>query len=98
MRGIDRALFQGSFILTAYAHIPRPDGKSERSLLGHHSVLSRWSVVKCANCRTHLEVIAHFPLDGLTEDAAARATFSVEVSHRGSKLPAAFKARVAVHD
>jgi len=97
VRGVDRALFQGSFILTAYANVPGADGKTEKILLGHHSALSRWSVIKCANCRTHLEVIAHFSLDGLTEDAVSRATFSVEVSHRGQGVPAGFKPRLVVH-
>ena len=45
----------------------------------------------------HLEVIAHFPLDGLTEDAVSRATFSVEVSHRGQGVLAGFKPRLVVH-
>jgi len=62
VRGLDRARFQGSFVVKAYTTFPNEKGESEVYYLGHYSVLSRWNVIKCANCLTHLEVIAHFPL------------------------------------
>ncbi len=61
VRGIDRATFQGSFLLTAHATVIGEGGKPREYYLGYHSVFSRYSVSSCANCRTHLEVIAHFP-------------------------------------
>ncbi len=84
--GIDRAHFQGSFLLTALATVQGADGKSTVRYLGHQSILSRWSVIQCANCRTHLEVIAHFPLSTMTDDEVARATFSVKISQRGAPV------------
>lgn len=79
--GMDRALFQGSFLVIAWATI---DG-AER-YLGYHAVLSRFSVTQCANCRTHLQVVAHFPLRNLTEDEVSRATFRADFQHRGETL------------
>jgi len=90
VRGIDRALFQGSFVLSAFAAFDGADGKPTKRFLGHHSVLSRWSVIQCANCRTHLEVIAHFPLSGLTDVEVSRAKFELKVQHRGQTLPTGF--------
>ncbi|WP_437592471.1 tyrosinase family protein [Sorangium sp. So ce1000] len=91
VRGIDRALFQGSFLLTAHATVTDAGGKTKEYYLGYHSVLSRYSVSNCANCRTHLEVIAHFPLKNMPEDEVDRAIFTVKVHHRGSVLPAGLK-------
>jgi tyrosinase len=65
--GIDRARFQGA------------NGKTTTRSLGHHSVLSRWSLINCANCRTHLNVIAPFPLSTLTDKEVENATFSVKI-------------------
>ncbi|AUX46382.1 pigment biosynthesis-related tyrosinase [Sorangium cellulosum] len=82
--GIDRARFQGSFVLSAFATITGANGQTTTRPLGHHSVLSRWSVIKCANCRTHLNVIAHFPLSTLTDEEVENATFSVKITQRGT--------------
>lgn len=60
--GINRAPIRGSFLVSAFAHI---DGKKQ--LLGTEAVLSRWSVQYCMNCQTHLEVKAHFGLNGLRD-------------------------------
>ncbi len=95
-RGIDRALFQGSFVLSAFATVTDAAGVPTVHFLGHHSVLSRWSVIKCANCRTHLEVIAHFSLAGLTDEQIKNATFSMRVQHRGAALPKGFKVDFSV--
>jgi tyrosinase len=91
VRGIDRALFQGSFLLTAHATVTDAGGQTKEYYLGYHSVFSRYSVSNCANCRTHLEVIAHFPLRNMPEDEVSRAVFTVKIRHRGSELPARLK-------
>jgi tyrosinase len=96
VRGIDRADFQGSFVLTAYGTVEDASGNSTVYYLGHHSVLSRWDVSKCANCRTHLEVIAHFPLTEMPSEAIDQATFTVEVQHRGKVFPEEFTYEVSV--
>lgn len=80
--GIDRAKFQGSFVVRAFATVPAPDGGTTRHYLGHHSVLSRFNVVNCANCLTHMEVIAHFPLHRLGEDEIDTADYHIEIQHR----------------
>jgi tyrosinase len=96
--GIDRALFQGSFLITAWASIEGADGPTTERYLGHHAALSRFSVIHCANCRTHLEVVAHFPLDGLTDEEVSRATFRVHITHRGDSRPAGLVTKLSVHD
>lgn len=87
LRGIDRALFQGSFVLTAIATITAPDGTTSDRIVGHHSVFSRYNVVACANCLTHLEVVAHFPLRAFTDDEVDRSRFRVQITHRAKQLP-----------
>lgn len=89
VRGIDRALFQGSFVLEADAAVTDESGTSTRHYVGHHSVLSRRNVVRCVNCLAHLEVVAHFPLDHLPAEVVDSATFKVRIQHRGSGMPAA---------
>ena len=98
VRGIDRALFQGSFVLRAYAKVKDANGEITGYYLGHYSVLSRRNVVMCANCLTHLEVIAHFPLSTVPADAVDQAEYRVEIQHRGSELPAKFSYTVEVSD
>jgi tyrosinase len=83
VRGIDRALFQGSFVLRAYATANYASGESKEYYLGHHSVLSRRNVIRCANCLTHLEVVAHFSLHPLAAEEVEHATYRVEIQHRG---------------
>ncbi|WP_019501743.1 tyrosinase family protein [Pseudanabaena sp. PCC 6802] len=98
VRGIDRALFQGSFVLRAYATVQNEKGESTEYYLGHHSVLSRRNVIRCANCLTHLEVIAHFPLGNMPAEAVERAKFRLEIQHRGAELPAKLNYTLEVND
>lgn len=62
--GLDRSRLRGSFVISAFAEI---DG--ELQPIGHEAILSRWQVEGCANCMSHLDAGADFPLP-----AAARAT------------------------
>ncbi|PZX55701.1 tyrosinase family protein [Algoriphagus chordae] len=57
---INKAPVRGSFTVSAFANL---NGKKVH--LGTEAVLSRWSVMGCANCQTHLEVKAFFPTHGL---------------------------------
>lgn len=84
VRGIDRALFEGSFVIRASATVKDAAGKSRRIPLGSHSVLSRRNVVACANCMTHQEVIAHFPLAAIPAAQQEQAEFHIAIQHRGS--------------
>jgi tyrosinase len=59
---LNRAARKGSFIIAAYAHTIDENGNPQKELLGFEAVLSRWSVVKCANCLTHLETKAFFKI------------------------------------
>lgn len=53
-------------------------------------MLSRRDVVRCANCLTHLEVVAYFPLSSLPKEARDRAEFGIVIDHRGEEsLPEA---------
>ena len=87
VRGIDRALFEGSFVIRAFARIKDDRGGIRKYYLGDHAVLSRRNVIKCANCLTHLEVIAHFPLRAIPADLVDKAEFSITIQHRGSSRP-----------
>lgn len=93
--GIDRALFQGSFVLRAYATVTGTDNKTKQYYLGHYSVFNRRDSTRCANCLTHLEVVAHFPLDRIPVDEANNAAFRVEIQHRGAGIPAVPEERMS---
>jgi len=80
---INRAPIGGSFIISAHANY-----KGEQMLLGYHSVLSRWSVMGCANCQTHLEVKAFFDLDFMEEADLQAADFRIEITGRKHSAPA----------
>jgi tyrosinase len=80
--GINRAATQGSFVLRATAWLPAADGTLEAHDLGHAAVLSRYNVVKCANCMTHTDVMTHFPLSSLTGEQIAAARFKVDMLTR----------------
>lgn len=80
--GINRAATQGSFVLRAAAWLPGADGAWDIHDLGHNAVLSRYNVIKCANCMTHTDVMTHFPLSSLTGDQIAVAKFKVEMLTR----------------
>lgn len=87
--GIDRALFKGSFVLRAYATVTGADGDVKEYYLGHHSVLNRRNSIRCANCLTHLEVVASFPLVRIPVNEVDNATFRVGIQHRRTGIPTA---------
>lgn len=95
---IDRGLFQGSFLVTAWATLAASDGSERVEFLGHHSVLSRYDVRHCANCLTHMEVVARFPLSGLSEEEVAKAKFRAEIRHRGESLPEGLQLQVSLQE
>jgi tyrosinase len=95
LTGIDRAIFEGSFVLKAYAMVTLPSGESQRYFLGHEAVLSRRNVIHCANCLTHMEVVAHFSLGHLPDDLVDKATFGVEYDHRGAEGSPTVSAKLA---
>ena len=84
VRGIDRALFEGSFVIRAFATITDDKGNASEYYLGDHPVLSRRNAIRCANCLTHLEVIAHFSLHTIPADLVDKAEYSITIQHRGS--------------
>jgi tyrosinase len=49
--GINRALVRGSFLVSVFGNV---NGRQVH--LGTEAVLSRWNVLYCANCQTHLDV------------------------------------------
>lgn len=79
--GINRAAIRGSFLISAFATI---DGK--RQHLGTEAVLSRWNVMGCANCQTHLQAGAEFSLRPLNTLTAMPADIQVEVRTRDGLL------------
>jgi tyrosinase len=76
---INRGNIFGSFVLTAYATV---DGKEH--YIGHHSVLSRWNVLGCENCRAHLKTEAYFNLDKINPDLS---NFRIEIIGREEAQP-----------
>ena len=79
--GIDRALFQGSFVVKAYATVPGADADI---YLGHESILSRGNVGHSANPLPRQEVVVHFLLSSVRADAINDQTeFRLEFVHRG---------------
>ena len=84
VRRIDRGLFEGSFVIRAFATITDDQGQATEYYLGDYAVLSRRNAIRCANCLTHLEVIAHFSLHNIPEDLVDKATYSITIQHRGS--------------
>ena len=84
--GINRARYRGSFLVSVFGNV---DGS--RVHLGTEAILSRWNVLNCANCQTHLEVQAFFGVPpagtGLmaaaTEEALGEnSSYGVEIRHR----------------
>jgi tyrosinase len=92
---INKAPLRGSFIIVATTQ-----KGGERQVIGYKSVLNRWDSGFCANCQTHQEVKAAFPLttlnqnllnglnglNDLTED-----DFSIEIIMRDHNAPQAAK-------
>lgn len=96
VRGMNRGHFRGSFVVTALADMKNSDGTVDHKYLGHQSVLSRWNIEGCANCQTHLDVVARFPLTMMTDAEVAASTFSAEITHRDVEMPEAVNLRVSV--
>ncbi|MFB6456171.1 tyrosinase family protein [Chitinophaga sp. Hz27] len=59
---VNRGNIFGSFVIRAFANY---EGKEY--YIGHHSVLSRWNVLGCANCRASINTEAHFNLGELAD-------------------------------
>ena len=78
--GVDRGRIRGSFLITAIA-----DVEGEEQVIGTEAVLSRWHVEGCANCQTHLQAGATFPLHGLGKEIDESA-LHVEVRTRDGLL------------
>lgn len=75
--GISRAPINGSFIIEVYANI---DGK--KVLVGYDSILSRWNVMRCVNCQTHLEVKSSFSLRSFKSADVDNAKMEVRIRKR----------------
>lgn len=84
--GVNRTAVQGSFIISAYALLPKAGGGTDRRELGHSAVLSRYNIARCANCLTHVDIMAHFPLHGLQPDELEQADFHVELHTRAGSV------------
>ncbi len=82
--GIDRSLFQGSFVIRAFATVNDDKSGPKAYYLGHYSVLNRRNAINCANCLNHLEVIAHFPLINVPVEERDKAEFKIAIQHRGT--------------
>ena len=80
--GINRSLLRGSFVLDAFLNTG-----GQRYFLGSHSVLSRWNVLNCNNCQSHLGVVAFFDLSEFTDSEIDSGEFDVKIRHRGDSLP-----------
>lgn len=91
---LNRAARKGSFIIAAYGNVTDKDGNTTQELLGFEAVLSRWSVMKCANCLTHLETKAFIkipnkhPLNLLSKSEAANA-ITISIIDRNGPVEAA---------
>jgi tyrosinase len=88
--GINRGRIAGSFVIAAHAEID-----SEKQLIGHEAVLSRWHVAGCANCQLHLESKAAFPVPAPLHELARSRPEAITVSvhtrrglHGGVPIPA----------
>jgi tyrosinase len=79
--GINRARLRGSFLVSAYVAIA-----GKKLPIGTEAVLSRWNVQGCANCQTHLETKAFFPLPRFAEESIAKPEVEVKVRTRDGFL------------
>ncbi|MBV7530784.1 tyrosinase family protein [Chitinophaga sp. sic0106] len=79
---INRGNIYGSFVITAYANV---DGQDH--YIGHQSILSRWNVLGCENCRAHLQAEAFFNVDNLAQKSKDVANFRIEVTGREEAQP-----------
>ncbi|RDA88732.1 hypothetical protein CP532_4059 [Ophiocordyceps camponoti-leonardi (nom. inval.)] len=77
--GINRGAISGSFSISAWAL----DDKGQPSqMVGIEPILSRWHVSGCANCQSHLEVRAHLPLEGWSNEKAEKTKFKILIHTR----------------
>ncbi len=82
VHGIDRAHFDGSFVIILLVNID-----NDCYYLGAESVFSRRDVVKCANCLTHMTVEATFPLPGAFRGKTlSKDQFKTVFIHRGKRI------------
>lgn len=88
--GINRGTIRGSFLISAFVNV---DGK--RHHIGTEGVLSRWHVEGCANCQTHLQARATFPLHPTLAARVSEEDIEVEVRTRDGKLGGGLKGLVA---
>jgi tyrosinase len=79
--GINRARVRGSFLVSAFITV---GGKEYH--IDTEAVLSRWNVQGCANCQTHLETKAFFPLPDSPEISIAKPEVVVKVRTRDGLL------------
>jgi tyrosinase len=77
--GVNKGAIRGSFLVSAYAT------QNGRKLhLGTEAVLSRWSVEGCANCQSHLEVKAFFPVHAAVAALVDDPHYEIEIrTHDG---------------
>ncbi|KAF9158451.1 hypothetical protein BGX21_003389 [Mortierella sp. AD011] len=75
---INRATLGGSFVVSAWANLENGD----KVLVGTEAVLSRWHVAGCRNCQNHLEVRAHFPMEGWRKEEVEKMSFKVVLNTR----------------
>jgi len=87
---INRGNISGSFVIRAYAE----NSKGQEIEIGREAILSRWQTDGCANCQTHLDAQAIFPIDkvmleALQGDQKKEVRYSAKVqTHFGYELHA----------
>lgn len=72
--GINRSIITGSVVLVLLAI-----KDDEETVIGLESILSRYKVNRCANCRTHLEAGAQISIPREWEEVAMKGDYSLEV-------------------
>jgi tyrosinase len=77
--GVNRGAIRGSFLVSAFA-----TKGGQKLHLGTEAVLSRWTVEGCANCQTHLEVKAFFPVHPAVAASLGDPQYEIEIrTHDG---------------
>ncbi|KAF9558305.1 hypothetical protein EC968_007187 [Mortierella alpina] len=77
---ISRTSFSDSFVISAWAR--QKNDANKKILIGTEAILSRNQVAGCLNCQNHLEVRAHFPLEGWTKEEAENTHFDTYLHTR----------------
>jgi len=65
VQGINRAKFDGSFVVRVYATKP---GTTEKVAIAREAFLSRFNVEACSNCQDHLNPEWYFSLDKRSQE------------------------------